>query len=46
MDKFAQLWSDIVKCWGDSSSQYLVGALKTIELAVVATAIGCRTIIL
>ena len=41
MDKFAQLWSDIVKCWGDSSSQYLVGALKTIELAVVATAIGC-----
>ena len=43
MDKFAQLWSDIVKCWGDSSSQYLVGALKTIELAVVATAIGCIT---
>ena len=41
MDKFAQLWSDIVECWGDSSSQYLVGALKTIELAVVATAIGC-----
>ena len=41
MDKLAQLWSDIVECWGDSSSQYLVGALKTIELAVVATAIGC-----
>ena len=41
MNKFAQLWSDIVECWGDSSSQYLVGALKTIELAVVATAIGC-----
>ena len=41
MDKFVQLWSDIVECWGDSSSQYLVGALKTIELAVVATAIGC-----
>ena len=41
MNKFAQLWSDIVECWGDSSSQYLVGALKTIELAVVATDIGC-----
>lgn len=41
MNKFAQLWSDIVEGWGDSSSQYLVGALKTIELAVVATAIGC-----
>ena len=41
MDKLAELWSDIVKCWGESSSQYLTGALKTIELAVVATAIGC-----
>ena len=41
MDKFARLWSDIVECWGESSSQYLTGALKTIELAVVATAIGC-----
>ena len=41
MNKLAELWSDIVECWGESSSQYLVGALKTIELAVVATVIGC-----
>lgn len=41
MNKLAELWTDIVKCWGESSSQYLVGALKTIELAVAATVIGC-----
>ncbi|MEE1329952.1 MAG: amino acid ABC transporter permease [Acutalibacteraceae bacterium] len=41
MNKLAELWSDIVSCWGESSSQYLTGALKTLELAVVATAIGC-----
>ena len=40
MNKLAELWSDIAACWGESSSQYLTGALKTIELAVVATAIG------
>ncbi len=41
MNKLAELWSDIAACWSESSSQYLTGALKTIELAVVATAIGC-----
>lgn len=41
MDKLAALWNDIVACWSESSTQYLTGALKTIELAVVATAIGC-----
>lgn len=41
MNKLAQLWSDIVQCWSDSSMQYLTGALKTIELAVIATIIGC-----
>ena len=41
MNKLAELWSDIVQCWSDSSMQYLTGALKTIELAVIATIIGC-----
>ena len=41
MNKLAQLWSDIVRCWSESSTQYLTGALKTIELAVIATIIGC-----
>ncbi len=41
MNKFAELWVDIVDCWSKNSTQYLTGALKTIELAVIATAIGC-----
>mgnify|MGYP000087919584 CR=1 FL=1 len=41
MNKLAELWSDIVQCWSDSSMQYLTGALKTIELAIIATIIGC-----
>ncbi|MCI5947331.1 MAG: amino acid ABC transporter permease [Oscillospiraceae bacterium] len=41
MNKFAELWTDIAECWSESYMQYLTGALKTIELAVAATAIGC-----
>ena len=41
MNKLAELWGDILSCWGKSSGQYLTGALRTIELALVATAIGC-----
>ena len=41
MNKFAELWADIAECWSESYMQYLTGALKTIELAVAATAIGC-----
>ena len=41
MDKFAELWSDIVRLWSSGWTQYLNGAGKTIILAVVATAIGC-----
>ena len=44
MNKLAELWSDIVQCWSDSSMQYLTGALKTIELAVIATIIGLSLI--
>ena len=33
MNKLAQLWSDIVRCWSESSTQYLTGALKTIKQA-------------
>ena len=41
MNKFAELWTDIAECWSESYMQYLTGALKTIELAVAATAIDC-----
>ncbi|MDD6275349.1 MAG: amino acid ABC transporter permease [Clostridia bacterium] len=41
MDIFSKLGSDIVKLWSDYGSQYMHGAFKTIELAVLATAVGC-----
>ena len=40
MNKLAELWGDILSCWEKSSGQYLTGTLRTIELALVATAIG------
>ena len=40
MDKLTLLFQDIAKLWAKSGSQYLGGALSTIELAVAATAIG------
>ena len=39
MNKLAELWGDILSCWEKSSGQYLTGTLRTIELALVATAI-------
>ncbi|MBE6037752.1 MAG: amino acid ABC transporter permease [Anaerofustis stercorihominis] len=41
MDKFTTLYADIVKIWGEFSSQYLSGIVSTLSLAFVATAIGC-----
>ena len=41
MENFAALGHDIAKLWSTSGTQYLKGALSTIELAVVATFIGC-----
>ncbi len=41
MDKFVKLGQEIVKLVQNNMPQYLNGAWKTIELAVVATAIGC-----
>lgn len=41
MDKFVTLGADIAALWTKSGSQYLHGALSTIELAVVATIVGC-----
>lgn len=41
MNKFVTLGQDIVGLIQDNFGQYLVGARKTIELAVVATFIGC-----
>ena len=41
MENFAALGQDIAKLWSTSGTQYLKGALSTIELAVAATFIGC-----
>ncbi len=41
MENFAKLWQDILKLWARNHTQYLTGALSTIELAVAATFIGC-----
>ncbi len=41
MNIFSSLGSDILRLWENNSSQYLNGALSTIILAVIATAIGC-----
>ncbi len=37
----SKLWEDVATLWSTSSAQYLKGALDTILLAVVATAVGC-----
>lgn len=41
MNVLSKLWSDIVELWTESHMQYLTGALKTMELALIATIIGC-----
>ena len=41
MDNLVKLGEDIAKLWDKYHGQYLTGALKTIELAVIATFIGC-----
>lgn len=41
MDVFSKLGSDIARLWANNGTQYLNGAWKTIELAVIATAVGC-----
>lgn len=41
MDKVTQLGTDISYLWGKYAHQYLVGAEKTIVLALISTAIGC-----
>ena len=37
----SKLWEDVATLWSISSAKYLKGALDTILLAVVATAVGC-----
>ena len=41
MDKFVQLFNDIVKLLGKYGGSYVSGIWNTLLLALVATAIGC-----
>ena len=41
MENFVKLGQDIATLWSEHYSQYLTGALNTIELAVAATLAGC-----
>ena len=41
MEILSMLGHDIVRLWNEYSTQFLTGAWKTIQLAVVATFIGC-----
>lgn len=41
MDKFVTLGQEIAKLIKNNFAQYLTGAQRTLELAVIATAIGC-----
>ncbi len=41
MNVLSKLGSDIATLWSESYMQYLTGAWKTMELALVATAVGC-----
>ena len=41
MDKFIQLFNDIVKLLGKYGDSYVSGILNTLILALVATALGC-----
>ncbi len=41
MDRFAQLWADIVKLWIKYGGSYLAGMKNTLVLALVGTVLGC-----
>ena len=41
MDRFAQLWADIVKLWTKYGASYLNGMGNTLVLALVGTVLGC-----
>ncbi len=41
MDRFAQLWADVVKLWSKYGGSYLAGMQNTLVLALVGTVLGC-----
>ena len=41
MDKFVQLFADILKLWGKYGGSYLTGMRNTLILALIGTVIGC-----
>ena len=41
MDRFAQLWADIVKLWTKYGASYFAGMGNTLALALIGTVLGC-----
>ena len=41
MNRFVQLWEDIVYIWNEHASWYLNGMWQTIQIAVLCTLVGC-----
>ena len=41
MDRFAQLWADIIKLWTKYGASYFTGMGNTLALALIGTVLGC-----
>ena len=41
MDRFAQLWADIIKLWTKYGASYFAGMGNTLALALIGTVLGC-----